>query len=133
MTNYEKCRHCWHFIEANVVQADAYFDIAAYVHLDNGSKEHDHDAEPSGDIRTLDEWKRDYPELFYQHKDGEIGPNSVHFNADHVTAWTAADEGCDTCWYFITDHALTELGAAALAAKLRKHLESGHMLTSEEC
>lgn len=76
---YEKCAHCWHFIEMNVVQADEYFDIAAFVHLDNGEKEHDHDAAPSGDRRTLEEWKRDQPSLFHVYPDDRVGPNSVHF------------------------------------------------------
>lgn len=77
--NYEKCAKCWHFIEPNDVGPDEFFTYAEYLHLDNGEKEHDHDAAPSGDIRTLEQWEHDHPELFTEYSDGEIGPNSVYF------------------------------------------------------
>jgi hypothetical protein len=75
---YELCAHCWHFIEPNIGGTPA-FPVADYVHLDNGEKEHDHDATPSGDARTLDEWKTGIPELFVTYADGRIGPNSANF------------------------------------------------------
>ena len=138
MTIYEKCAHCWHFIERNDTTGSELFDfgfkLAEYVHLDNGEKEHDHDAMPSGDIRTLDEWKRDQPSLFHTYADGNIGPNSADFIPEFVTAWEHVDD-CDTCWYLLSidrsgEHELTDEVARA---KLRKHIASGHMLTSEEC
>jgi hypothetical protein len=79
MTIYEKCAHCWHFTEPNDTKPDEFFVYAAYVHLDDGGKEHDHDAEPSGDVRTLDQWRHDHPELFTEYGDGAIGPNSGQF------------------------------------------------------
>lgn len=128
----EKCRHCWHFITDNPAYGDAP-DLAPYDHLDDG-KEHDHDAEPSGDKRTLDEWKLAQPSLFHMYPDGHIGPNSADFIPEFVTAWECADN-CDTCWYLLSidrsgEHELTDKVARA---KLRKHIASGHMLTSEEC
>jgi hypothetical protein len=138
MTTYEKCKHCWHFIEPNdetQIPGFAVLKLAEYVHLDNGEKEHDHDAEPSGDKRTLDEWKNAHPELFHMHKDGMIGPNSVHFIPEFATAWGCADN-CDTCWYLLSigeDSAEERLGEEVARAKLRKHIASGHMLLSEEC
>lgn len=132
---YEKCAHCWHFIDLNDVDSNEYYIVSEYVHLDNGEKEHDHDAAPSGDIRTLDEWKRDQPSLFYTFPDGQTGPNSVHFIPEFVTAWEYADD-CDTCWYLLSvgpDSAEAEFGEEVARAKLRKHIASGHMLTSEEC
>jgi hypothetical protein len=74
---YEKCRDCWHFIEPN--DADPGFTLAEHVHLDNGEKEHDHDAAPSGDTRQLNVWRTAHPELFTAYADGKIGPNSAHF------------------------------------------------------
>lgn len=46
-------------------------------------------------------------------------------------AWSAADD-CDTCWYLITDTALAEHGQERITTMLRKHVDSGHLLTSEE-
>lgn len=78
---YEMCARCWHFVEPNDAEPNPYFTIAAFVHLDDGTKEHDHDAVPSGRMATLDEWQRDYPELFVEYADGKIGPNSAYFVA----------------------------------------------------
>ncbi len=80
MQFYEKCAHCWHFIEPNDADdGTPGFRVAPYVHLDDGEKDHDHDAAPSGDIRTLDQWKADHPELFAEYGDGKTGPNSSLF------------------------------------------------------
>lgn len=130
---YEKCAHCWHFIEPNY-DWDEDHSLAEYLHLDNGEKEHDHDAEPSGDIRTLDEWKRVQPSLFHTFPDGNIGPNSMHFIPEYATAWQYADD-CDTCWYLSGAGLDAEdaLGEDEARAKLRAHIASGHKLTSEEC
>lgn len=46
-------------------------------------------------------------------------------------AWECADN-CDTCWYLITDQAHDELGDDVITDKLRVHLASGHITTSEE-
>lgn len=75
---YEICGHidCMHFIEENDVQGEG---IAPYLHLDDGEKEHDHDAIPSGIIHTLTEWSKIWPELFRKYPDGKIGPNSSQF------------------------------------------------------
>lgn len=58
---YEKCAHCHLFVEPN---DDATGDpaLAAYLHLHRGTPEDEeldssHEASPSGDIRTLAEWK----------------------------------------------------------------------------
>jgi hypothetical protein len=136
--NYEKCAHCWHFIEPNYetqIPGYAALKLAEHVHLDDGEKEHDHDAAPSGDIRTLDEWKRDQPSLFHMYDDGKTGPNSSLFIPEFATAWQCADD-CDTCWYLLSvgpDSAEAELGEEVARARLRKHIASGHMLLSEEC
>ena len=80
--SYEMCGHrgCWHFVDDNPAFGD-YPGLAEYEHLDDGEKEHDHDATPGGDIRTLDEWQRAHPELFTGYGDGKIGPNSALFPA----------------------------------------------------
>lgn len=62
---YEKCAHCHLFIEAN---DDAVDDptLAAYLHLSRGDEadeaiESTHDAAPSGDRRTIADWKQSGP------------------------------------------------------------------------
>jgi hypothetical protein len=61
----------------------------------------------------------------------DCGAHSRRFKRDFATAWECAD-GCDTCWFLITDTALEELGDPVIAVKLRNHLASGHRLNSEE-
>jgi hypothetical protein len=75
---YEKCADCWHFVDLNPAYRDA-AGLAEYVHLDNGEKEHDHDARPGGVRGTLAAWKAAHPQLFTRYPDGNIGPNSAHF------------------------------------------------------
>ena len=72
---YTLCQHCDHFVEPNDVTEPG---IAEYIHLDNGEKEHDHDARPSAITMTLDEWRQVRSDLFQVYPDGAIGPNSVH-------------------------------------------------------
>lgn len=77
---YEMCGNpaCAHFIESN----DAYvpgYGISEFNHLDDGEKEHDHDALPSGVVKTLREWAEIWPALFATYPDGKIGPNSKFF------------------------------------------------------
>ena len=51
-----------------------------YIHLEDEDHDFDHDAEP-GESHSLDEWKKLRPDLFFEHKDGRIGPNSdYHHN-----------------------------------------------------
>lgn len=52
--------------------------------------------------------------------------------SDFTIAYRAADD-CDTCWYLIGEAAENEFGEETVRVKLRKHLESGHQLTSEQC
>lgn len=81
VTVYEMCgnENCWHFIEDNSASFYPGMNIAEYVHLDDGEKEYDHDAIPSGDIFTLDEWRNRHPFLFKEFPDDKVGPNSAHF------------------------------------------------------
>jgi len=72
---YEQCAHCSHFIEPTDPM-DTEYGAAAYLHLDDGEKDHDHDATRSGMVRTLDEWRAFSPGLFLTYPDGRIGPNS---------------------------------------------------------
>lgn len=67
ITLYTMCQHCDHFVD----------EEDPVVHLDDGEKEHDHNAEP-GKTRTMHEWQQARPDLFIKHADGKIGPNSVH-------------------------------------------------------
>ena len=73
---YEMCgdEFCYHFIEDNPDDG-----FAAYIHLDDGDKEYDHDAIPSGQIHKLSWWRMAWPQLFLTFPDGKIGPNSKHF------------------------------------------------------
>jgi len=75
---------CWHFIEENGTR-DYGIQFAEYVHLDDGEKEHDHDALP-GIARSLDVWKLTNPSLFVTYDDEKIGPNSAHFRHFAVPA-----------------------------------------------
>ena len=68
------CTCCDHFIEKNTAEGEG---LAAYVHLDNGEQEYDHEATP-GESKTMAEWKESRPDLFKSHPDGEIGPNSEY-------------------------------------------------------
>lgn len=79
LLHYERCVHCWHFVDENPSYFEGYSkDIATHLHLDDGEVEHDHDAEP-GESNTLAWWKTFHPELFETYPDGKIGPNSVYF------------------------------------------------------
>lgn len=76
---YEICAKCDHFIEFNEVSEAG---LASHFHLDDGEKEYDHDATPSGDSRLLIDWRLQRPDLFLEYADGAIGPNSVfHVNS----------------------------------------------------
>lgn len=78
-TEYTICQHCHHFVDPN----DDYEPgngNAEFVHLENGEQEFDHDAQPSEETKTLKEWEQERPELFKEYEDGEIGPNSIHFD-----------------------------------------------------
>ena len=61
---YEKCAHCHLFIEENEAHGDPV--IAEYVHLHRGDTADEaldasHEARPSGQIKTLDDWERTGP------------------------------------------------------------------------
>lgn len=78
---YELCRDCDHFVEPNDVSGPG---IMEYIHLadcedDNpaSNPDGDHDGEPSGMTGSLWTWKRRRPDLFIDHGDGHIGPNST--------------------------------------------------------
>ena len=72
---FTKCGRCDHFIEDNTITVNGH-DVVGYVHLDDGDKEHTHDAGP-GLTHTLPEWKMLRPDLFEEHEDGKIGPSSA--------------------------------------------------------
>lgn len=71
---YEICAKCDHFIEYDQMLITG---TAHFLHLDDGEKEYDHDATPSGDSRMLLDWRLQRPDLFETYADGAIGPNSV--------------------------------------------------------
>ena len=66
------CQHCDHFVEENIGIEPGQ---APFMHLDNGGQEYDHDATP-GEHHRMKEWRELRPDLFIEHADGEIGPNS---------------------------------------------------------
>lgn len=76
---YTLCKHCDHFVDPNDCledfPADEQAHIAKFIHLEDGEQEFDHDAEP-GETKLGHEWQRDRPDLFQEHPDGAIGPNS---------------------------------------------------------
>ena len=53
------------------------------------------------------------------------------YELDRVKACACVDD-CDTCWFLLSDEAFNEWGDDVIAVKLRRHLASGHRLTSEE-
>jgi len=58
--------------------------IAKYIHLEDGKQEFDHDATP-GETHTGDEWAKLRPDMFKEHLDGAVGPNSIyHSRRDKV-------------------------------------------------
>jgi len=73
---YEMCQHCDHFVERNDCKCQG-MKLSKFVHLDDGSQEFDHDA-AHGIRHKLRVWKRLRPDLFKHHRDGKIGPNSIH-------------------------------------------------------
>ena len=94
MSNQETlCRHCDHFVSENpaigasVVVSTTTVTItnddggtetlARYVHAEDGEQAFDHDAEPGESHRGQD-WARLRPDLFIEHPDGKVGPNSIH-------------------------------------------------------
>jgi len=74
---YELCAYCDHFIEENSDYTPE-SGYCTHLHLENGEQEFDHDATPSGEIHTDDEWGKLRPDLFIEHPDGAVGPNSIH-------------------------------------------------------
>ena len=74
---YRLCKHCDHFVDRNHAKGDNP-EIAAFLHLEDGEQEFDHNGETSGEVHTLTEWKRLRPDLFRKYPDGKIGPNSKH-------------------------------------------------------
>lgn len=77
------CKHCEHFVEPNdpkyvAEMAAAGLPICTFLHLEDGDQEFDHDAEPSDQTKPGDVWWVDRPDLFREHADGNIGPNSIH-------------------------------------------------------
>jgi hypothetical protein len=83
---FEMCGHsgCSHFITANPAAGPG---LAAFDHLDDGDKEHDHDAVPGGGTGTLATWRTTRPDLFVMYADGRIGPNSTLSPAVADEAW----------------------------------------------
>lgn len=65
---HEKCQHCHLFIEENLQPGDepghpSIDGLAAYIHHERGDEADElitsnHDAEPSGEIATLEVWRR---------------------------------------------------------------------------
>lgn len=60
---YEKCQHCHLFIEENHVEPGNPHGLALYIHLHRGDEADEaiietHDAEPSGQIATIEAWKQ---------------------------------------------------------------------------
>jgi hypothetical protein len=89
-TQLSLCKHCDHFVDVNIVDpTDKVFDplnpppadvdshdwLAKYIHWEDGEQEFDHDAEP-GETHTDEEWGVLRPDLFIEHPDGNVGPNS---------------------------------------------------------
>jgi|WetSurMetagenome_2_1015567.scaffolds.fasta_scaffold03898_27 hypothetical protein len=70
------CEKCDHFVEPNEEEDIEKWDCAEYIHLDDGEKDHDHDAQPSQYRALLTAWRLSRPDLFLPHSDGKIGPNS---------------------------------------------------------
>ena len=66
---YMLCEHCDHFVDC---EGDG------FIHLEDGEQEFDHNPEPSGKCYTGAEWKKLRPDLFVEHLDGAIGPNSLY-------------------------------------------------------
>ena len=91
-TIYIKCAFCDHFVEPNSDFEKGY-SLAAYIHLDDGEKDHDHDADPRGGAHTLEEWKALRPDFFKKHEDGKIGPNSqFHPSTKEIRRLTVASK-----------------------------------------
>jgi hypothetical protein len=91
---YMLCRHCDYFVEVNWLpdvppdqihdplnppanDNDGVVRFAKYLHLEDGDQDFDHDAEPSDQTHTGDEWEELRPDLFHEYEDGKIGPNSA--------------------------------------------------------
>lgn len=59
---YEKCQHCHLFVEENHVEPGNPLDLALHIHMHRGDEADEeiiatHDAEPSGQIATIETWK----------------------------------------------------------------------------
>jgi hypothetical protein len=75
-TVYTLCKYCDHFVDEN--DAGSIADgCVPFLHLEDGEQEFDHAAQPQGQA-PLAEWMRRRPDLFHEHPDGKIGPNSAH-------------------------------------------------------
>lgn len=91
---YTLCGNCHHFVEE---------DDLGWIHLTEDEWPWlDHDAIPSRNSQTLSEWKKKRPDLFYEHDDGHIGPNSAHSHVDGYdwfTLWSDVyyGRGCGLC------------------------------------
>lgn len=92
---YTMCGKCDHFVYDQRNDFDQP-GIADFIHLDDGEKEHDHDAIP-GETHTLKGWRDIMPELFEMFADGKIGPNSIHYKRQNDRLKVIVAE--DGCWW----------------------------------
>lgn len=76
---YTQCLHCDHFVDTNDCHRPG-DDLAHFEHLEDGEQEFTHDALPGPASHSLADWQRLRPDLFTEHPDGAIGPNSSYHN-----------------------------------------------------
>ena len=87
MHKYSVCLNCWHFVEENLGWDDD-ASLAKWIHLDDGEKEHLHDAVPDMEMgeHELSWWRMNFPTLFLPYPDNKIGPNSRFFEKPYRRA-----------------------------------------------
>lgn len=76
-TLYQLCKHCDHFGEEDGITPGHFCDECHHVADDFHAFEPREDNEG----KTIEQWQKERPDLFFEHEDGLIGPNSQF----HVT------------------------------------------------
>lgn len=134
------CKHCDHFVEENSIEGMGWtlvgktpttitvridnegneMNLCRYIHLENGEQEFDHNAEPCTVSQSLDEWKVLRPDLFKEHPDAAIGPNSI-YHSQRGKRGAEPNRLLATVYEWLKDH--NEPKMASMMLKGLRHLE----------
>ena len=92
---FDLCKHCDHFIDQNYCDGEEVPEgVCEFIHCcdeEHHNPDDHHNAEPRGTPKTLEQWKLERPDLFVEHEDGLIGPNSEYHKSPETPEWFAVN------------------------------------------